>query len=123
MRSGSAFPSALELLAQDARGGLRRFLRQLREAVLRGDTVPEAFAKLRPAISDMELSIVTACERSGRFDRGCAQLAAYFQALERARAIVWKRSAYPLFLLHFGIFTMALPSLFTGAGAVGYFKQ
>jgi type II secretory pathway component PulF len=123
LRSGRAFGNAVEMLAQDTRGSLRKFLQQLQTIAVRGDSVADAFAKLRPPVNDMELSILAASEHSGRLDRGCEQLAAYFGAMERARAVVLRRSLYPLFLLHFGIFTVALPKLFTGGGAADYFKQ
>src|SRR5207302_2034072 len=104
-------------------GRLRRFLQELQTLATRGDSLADAFAKMRPAITEMELSILSASERSGRLDRGCEQLAAYFGAMEKARAIVLKRSLYPLFLLHFGIFATALPTLFSGGGALDFFKQ
>jgi type II secretory pathway component PulF len=71
----------------------------------------------------MEVSIMTAADRSGRLDHGCHQLSEYFGALEKSRAIVIKRSAYPVFVLHFGILVLALPKLFVGGGPREYAEQ
>lgn len=118
LRSGATFPSALESLARTSRGSLRQLLTRLTNSVAGGLTVGEAFAAQRPAVSDLEAGIVAAVERAGRLDRGLAQLAAYFGALDAARAGVMRKIAYPVFVLHFGILVLGLPTLIaSGAGA------
>lgn len=123
LRSGSPFPRAVELLRPGTRGALGRFLQRLAEAAKAGDSVPDALAKQRPAVGEMELSIIGAAERSGRLDRACAGLATYFGALEQARATVVRRSLYPLAMAHLGIFILAAPKLFLGASAASYLAQ
>ena len=113
LRSGVTFPAALEKLAPSSRGPLRRLLAQMNRAIGKGSTVAEAFAAQRPTISDMEAGIVAAVEHAGRLDRGLTQLAAYFGALEAARANAWKKAAYPIFVLHFGILALGVKTLVT----------
>lgn len=118
LRSGVTFPAALRSLATTSRGDLRRLLTRLNHAVENGNTVAEAFAAQRPVISEMESSIVAAVERAGRLDRGLGQLADYFGALAAARATAWKKAAYPLFVLHFGILVLGVQTLISaGVGA------
>jgi type II secretory pathway component PulF len=72
----------------------------------------------------MERSSVAALERTGRLDEGLDQLGKYFEAMARARAEIFRRSAYPLFILHLGVLLMYLPLIFTsGAGATEYLKK
>ncbi len=123
IRSGRAFPSALELMLENTGGSLRRFLRALHEAALRGETVEESFAKQRPGVTEMEISILSASERAGRLEHACAQLSSYFGALDQARGIVIKRSLYPAFILHFGIFVLAAPKLALGGTVAAYLRQ
>jgi type II secretory pathway component PulF len=123
LRSGTPFPRAVTMLGGHSRGSLRKLLDNLRAATDRGETVSGAFAAQQPAIGEMEVSVMTACDRSGRLDEGCRMLSAYFGTLRRARATVLTRLAYPAFVLHFGVFATALPALFTGGGAAAYFKQ
>ena len=111
LHSGVTFPAALQQLAPSSRGGLRRLLAQLNRAIEKGCTVSEAFAAQRPTISEMEAGIVAAVEHAGRLDRGLTQLAAYFGALESARSSAWKRAAYPIFVLHFGILALGIQTL------------
>ncbi len=113
LRSGVTFPAALRSLVPSARGGLRRLLAQLNRAIENGSTVAEAFAAQRPAVSEMEAGIVAAVERAGRLDRGLTQLAAYFGALAAARSSAWKKAAYPIFVLHFGILALGVKTLVT----------
>jgi type II secretory pathway component PulF len=113
LRSGVTFPAALKTLTPTARGGLRQLLERLNHAVENGSTVAEAFAAQRPAVTEMEISIVEAVERAGRLDRGLAQLSAYFGALDVARTNVVKNVAYPIFVLHFGIFALGVQTLVT----------
>ena len=123
LRSGVPFPRALETLGQTARGAQRRLLQQLKADVAAGKTIAEAVSAQRSAVSDMEAGVIAAVERTGRLEYGFAQLSNYFAALERARARVLEKSAYPLFVLHFGIFILSLDTLLTGAGLTAYLKQ
>ncbi|MDP9291525.1 MAG: type II secretion system F family protein [Verrucomicrobiota bacterium] len=123
LRAGVAFPSALVTLSSETRGGLRRLIEHLRRATGRGESIGDAFASAQPAVSGLEAGIFLACERSGRLDEACRYLSEYFATLERARAAIVKKSAYPVFTLHFGVFVLALPSLFLGGTGAGYFKQ
>jgi type II secretory pathway component PulF len=113
LRSGVTFPSALATLSRTSRGSLRKLLTQLDGAITGGLTVGEAFAAQRPAVSELEAGIVAAVEHAGRLDRGLTQLAEYFGALDAARSGVIRKIAYPVFVLHFGILVLGLPTLLT----------
>jgi type II secretory pathway component PulF len=97
-------------------------LTQLNSAVAGGLTVGEAFAAQRPAVSELEAGIVSAVERAGRLDRGLAQLAEYFGALDAARAGVIRKIAYPVFVLHFGILVLGVPTLMA-SGLRAYVRE
>lgn len=120
LRSGIPFPSAVQTLLNETRGAVRKFLRQLRAAVDQGRTVGGAFAAQRPAVSHLEASIVSACDRSGRLEQGCVYLSGYFGKLDDARQFIIKKSAYPVFVLHFGVFVLALPRLVLGGSGHDY---
>jgi type IV pilus assembly protein PilC len=122
LRSGVTFPAALQSLAPSSRGNLRRLLAQLNRAIAGGQTVAEAFAAQSPTVSEMEAGIVAAVERAGRLDRGLAQLAEYFGALEVARSGVMKRLAYPIFILHFGVLALGVQTLMA-RGAAAYLRE
>jgi type IV pilus assembly protein PilC len=111
IRSGIPFPSAVEKLANTSRGATSHLLRKLRGRVSEGKTVGEAFACEHPAVTVLETAVVTAVERSGRLEHGLQELANYFGGLAQARAVILKRCAYPFFLLHFGVFALAVPTL------------
>ncbi len=124
LRSGLTFSAALGSLARTARRGpVRRLIEGLRGAAKEGRTVAESFATQRSAVSELELGTLAAVERTGKLDRGFAHLAQYFGALAQARESMWKKSAYPLFLLHFGILTLALPAALFGGGVAGYLRD
>lgn len=93
---------------------------QLTARLAEGKSIAEAFAQQRPLVSEMEIGIVAAVERTGRLEHGFTQLSHYYRALDEARANIIKRSAYPIFILHFGILTVGLKALITGAGVAGY---
>jgi len=118
MRSGTALPSALELLARDTPRRLGDFLRALNERIKQGEPLGDALLRQRPKVSDLEASIVEASSRSGHLDRGCDQLARYFEALERARGEMLSRMAYPVVMLNLAVFMLKAQLLLTvGTGA------
>ncbi len=117
LRSGITFPSALEKLSHSARGPLRRTIQRLRDALAAGDTIGEACEQQRGVISPTEASVIAAVEKSGQLEHGLEQLASYYEALAFAREMVIRKSAYPIFVLHFGILSLGLPALFTSGGS------
>ena len=123
VRSGVAFPAAVQTLSHESTGAAKRLLLALNRALQEGATVAEAFARQPAAVSSMETSLIAACERSGRLDQGCQRLSDYFAALAQAREMVIRKSLYPLFILHFGILTMGLPRIFLGGGVRDYLEH
>lgn len=118
VRSGVPFPKAIDTLAERTRGAMRAFLDGLRLAADQGETVGGAFGRQSGA-SAMERSILAACAHSGRLDEGCRMLSDYFATLEKARASITQKLAYPLFMLHFGVFVLGIPTFIT-SGAKAY---
>jgi type II secretory pathway component PulF len=113
IRSGSPLPSALELLARDTPWGMGEFLRSLNTRIKQGEPLGDALLQQRPKVTELEASIVTAASRGGRLDRGCDQLARYFEALDRARGEMWGGMAYPLVMMHVAIFMLKIQVLIT----------
>lgn len=116
VRTGIAFPAALDKLAGTTRGSARRLLDSARKSLASGRTVGEAFTAQHPAITPLEAAVITAVEKSGQLDHGLRELSAYFGALAHARATVIKRLTYPVFLLHFGILILGAPALVLKGG-------
>lgn len=114
LRSGVAFPKAIRTLLPGTRGALRLFLTRLVEANDRGATIPDAFAAQEPTISRMEMGMIQASARGGRLEKGCRYLSEHFRVLGEMRSNVVRKSAYPMFLLHFGVFALGLPTLMAG---------
>lgn len=124
LRSGVAPVQALEsLLSETPAGRVRRLFEALRNALQRGDTLPEAFAAARPVIGEMELAVVSAASQGGRLDAAFRYLSGYFENLEHLRRELRKGVAYPLFQLHFGVIVLGLPALFAAGGGLGAYLQ
>jgi len=123
IRSGSALPNALELLARDTPRGLGQFLRELNDRIKQGEPLGDALLHQRPKVSELEASIVTASSRGGRLDEGCDQLARYFDSLERARGEMLSRMAYPLVMLHLTILVLKIQYLFMDGGVGRYLAE
>ncbi|MCE9609584.1 MAG: type II secretion system F family protein [Chthoniobacter sp.] len=123
VRSGVPFPAALDNLARTTRGGMRQIIRRLKDGVGAGQTVGEAFARQRPAVSEMEVGVIAAVERAGKLEHGLAQLSDYFGALAQARAGILKKCAYPAFVLHLGVFVFGLRTLLFGDGLGAFLRE
>jgi type II secretory pathway component PulF len=108
LRAGITFGKALESLSKTSRGRPRQVILALKQSILGGLTIADSFAQLRPAISEMEVGIISAVERTGRLEHGFAQLAEYFGALDQARSNIIKKTAYPVFVLLLGVLTLNL---------------
>jgi type II secretory pathway component PulF len=122
LRTGSTFPKALDNLSRSMRGAARSFARRLHRNA-EGQSVAETFAGQRSDVSEMELGTLAAVERAGKLEHGCAQLAEHFRSLATAREAMLRKSAYPIFVLHFAILVFALPKALSGGGVDAYVRQ
>ena len=118
LRSGVPLSGALKNLAQTSRGGERRLIQRMNEAINSGHTLGDALAQQRPTVSELEIGVIAAVEKSGRMEYGMAQLSGYFGALIAARQRILKKCAYPVFVLHFGVLLSAVKPIIVG-GNVG----
>ena len=117
LKSGVTFPSAARQLTKTAQGATRKLLGTLSAEVEGGKTLGEAFAATREA-SALDTHVIAAVERGGRLDRGFEQLGNYYGALAQARAVILQKSAYPVFIAHFGVLLLNAPIVVTqGVGA------
>ena len=124
LRTGIPMPQAVEALTPDTpRGAMRDVLERLRELFRQKETVQGAFAKLPPAISDMEVTLIDAASTSGRLDQACLFLAAYFESLAGMRAGTIKQITWPLVQLHFGVLILGVPKVFAGGSISDYLAQ
>jgi general secretion pathway protein F len=133
MRSGELSPLYHEL-AQLLRTGLplsraaetleraplpaasRAVIGALRSASDRGEGISEALA----AVPALDRAVLAAGEKSGHLDHCLTGLAAYHGALDTVRQTIVRKSAYPVFLVHFGALVLGLPKLVLGSGVRGY---
>jgi type II secretory pathway component PulF len=123
LRSGITFGKALESLSRTTRGRSKHVVLRLKQHILDGHTIADSFANLRPTISEMEIGIISAVERTGRLEHGFEELSEYFGALVQARGNILKKSAYPMFVLLLGVLTMNIKVVFTGGGADAYIRH
>ncbi|MEP6668991.1 MAG: type II secretion system F family protein [Chthoniobacter sp.] len=111
VRPGIPFPSALDKLAPSARGDARRLIEAARKSLHSGHTVGEAFAAQPSIVTPLEIAVISAVEKSGHLERGLSELSEYFGSLHQARVKIRDRCAYPIFLLHFGILVLNVPTM------------
>ena len=119
LRSGIPLPQAVEALAPETgRGPVRRLLEQMGSLLLKGESIPDTFAHLRPAIGEMEVALIDASNNSGRLEHAFSYLAGYFGALESVRAGIFKRLAWPFIQLHIGVLMMTAVRQYATTGGV-----
>jgi type IV pilus assembly protein PilC len=107
------------LLARDTPRGLGDFLRALNARIQEGEPLGDALLGLRPKVTELEAAIITAASRGGKLDKGCDQLARYFDAQVRARGEMLGRMMYPLVMLNATPFIIQLKVLLA-LGVVPY---
>ncbi len=122
LKSGIALPQAVEALAPEiGSGALRQLLQRLEKLFLAGESIPDAFAKLRPAIGEMEVALISASSNSGRLETALTYLSEYFGTLENLRAAIVKQTVWPIIQLHIGVFLLPLAAAFLLGDWPAYF--
>ncbi len=113
--AGFPFLRAVEtLLSARPHGGTRRILEKFQARALQGATITESFSDPALPFSPMEISLLSACERSGQLQRGCEFLTRYYLRLDTVRSQIIHRTIYPFLMLHAGVVLLAIPDFFTG---------
>ncbi len=118
VRTGTAFPKAVETLAKLSSSHTRGSLARIKAALDGGASVGDALVAGKPLISALEACVFTASDRAGRLDVGLEQASQYHAALAEARANVRSRLAYPAFVIHFALLLLPIPLVFSENGGL-----
>ncbi len=119
-KAGISPLEAFEAIADDG-GGLRGPARRAGQAIEAGATLTEALDACGAGLGEMERAVFEAGEASGRLEAACAYVSGWLAAQISTRRQIFRRSLYPLFLLHAAAFVGPLPSLVLGgAGLQAY---
>jgi type II secretory pathway component PulF len=121
LRAGVGLPAALRKLQNHSGKSLNSLVEALIKRVDSGAGPGDLFHEI-PAFTPMERAVLNACARSGRLDRGCDLLAAHLEHFRAVRSAILRKLAYPMFVLHFGVFALPLRTLFVD-GAPVYLRQ
>lgn len=120
LRSGRGLPAAIDTLQDETGGALRQFLKRIGQALEKGATAGEAFTTSSEA-GQLERSVISAGEKSGRLDQSCLYLSQHFGMVATMRGTLLQRMAYPAFILLLAIFLTNL-ALFFNEGAAAYWR-
>ncbi|MEO7932008.1 MAG: type II secretion system F family protein [Chthoniobacterales bacterium] len=124
LTAGFPFLRAIEtMLTARPRFSTRRLLEKFQGLALGGNTITESFSEPRMPFSEMEIALISACERSGQLQRGCDFLTRYYARLDAVRRQIVRRALYPFFILHFGVVLLAVPKFFQGSPASGVLRE
>lgn len=92
-------------------------LRNMDAGLEAGKSITDSFGSGVASVSELERSIIGAGERGGRLAQAFQQLADYFGMIATARRDVRQAMAYPVMLLHLGLFVAVLaPGLMSQSG-------
>ena len=102
------------LLGQNPSHARRTWLLGLQKGLAEGLSVAEAVQTHNAAFSGgLEVTLISAGERSGRLADGFSHLARYFEAWELGLLQMRAALMYPLVLAHLGVIMPELPAIVT----------
>jgi len=108
------------LLGQHPSHARRTWLQGLQKGLAAGQGVAEAVGTHNAAFSDgLEITLISAGERSGRLADAFGHLARYFEAWELGLRQMRGAMIYPLVLVHFGVMLPELPAIVTESMQAG----
>lgn len=115
LRSGRTLTQSLESIARSRNPRIQQAAGALLNAP--AVTPAEAFRAV-PVFSGVAVELVAGGEAAGRLEDAMDFLAAYYGRLARLQSQLIGALLYPIFLLHFGAFILAVPALIvSGVGA------
>jgi type II secretory pathway component PulF len=117
-RSGLPLGQSLDIMGRRSGGKLSATARRLMGTLQAGSSVAGAFLSGGFAASDG--AVIEAGETTGRLPEVYAELEHYYSQVAEARRQILSRSAYPLVVLHLGIFLLAIPKAILAGDAGAY---
>jgi type II secretory pathway component PulF len=104
VRAGLPLLNALELIGkQQRKASMKRLFEQLVRSVSSGQSLSEAMGEHKKVFSPLYLSMIRVGETGGILEQTSAQLAMILSREEKIRTNLKNASAYPLFVLCFGL--------------------
>lgn len=101
----------------------RKFRKPLQRLVAEleaGNTFSEALETTGDWVPVFDIALLRAGEKSGQLDKCFKLLAEYYLDRAQISRRVIAELAYPVFLLHFAVFTLAAPRFFRGGNLTSY---
>jgi type II secretory pathway component PulF len=117
--AGLPVQKCLQMAAASARGSLRRGLRELVEAALRGESLAGAMSAHPEAFSPLEVLVMEAAETSGHMPESLEKLSKYYAFRDRLRRTVTSGLVLPLVILHIAALVIPFPGLILGQYGMG----
>jgi type II secretory pathway component PulF len=101
------------LLGQRPEKSTKQLLEGLQQGLTGGKDLADSFRDqtAQSAVTNLEISLIQAGERSGRLAHAFHHLARYFSSMEGARNQMRQAFLYPLVLLHLAILLPEIPAL------------
>lgn len=117
LAAGFPFLKAIEtMLSARPRQATRQILENFQSLALQDCNITDSFSAPTMPFSQMEISLISACEKSGQLQRGFEFLTRYYARLDSVWRQIIRRATYPLFMFHFGLIMLAIPKFFQGNG-------
>lgn len=121
--SGVAIIEAMDILSkQGGRSQLNKALAGIREDLKSGRSLGEAFLGYPDVFPLLHANMIKYSETSGRLGQGISSLADYLEKEYAMQQSLIVGLAYPVFLLHVGMFLLPLINAF-GCNSGGYFRS
>ena len=103
-KAGFPIHKAAEAALDERRpAGQRQFLEDLKRGVVEGNTLSEAAGLSEVGLTQLEVSVLKACEEGGNVPDGFHHLARYFEMRDKARRRIRRGLVYPIVLVHAAI--------------------
>lgn len=111
LRSGMDIERSLRILEKEAREPLRTILQAVADNVRRGERLSEAMSRA-DAFTTFQIRVIRAGEYGGNLHLAFARIARVMERQAEIRAKIRNATAYPLFLVFFGLLSFMVMVIF-----------
>lgn len=124
MNAGIGILQAIEVLRRSPPDRSMRFpLIRMRQFLEQGGTFTEAARNAGAWLPAFDAALLEAGEKSGRLPACFELLARYYQERSHLTRDMLSHLLYPVFLVHFAVLILPLPTLLLAGGFGGYLRQ
>ena len=121
--AGLSILRSIDIISEGLQGNFKKVFLGTRDSISKGEGISESMKQYRRIFSDVDIMLVEAAEKSGKFPECFKLLSNWYEFRIHIMRLLIKGFALPLLIIHFLIILLPLPRVIMGMMTLDKYAQ